>query len=229
MSRPLTVPRTARACSPFRARTPATRSLARNSTSSPTSTNWYVNSGCRAIATLAGSVQGVVVQIRIETLRPASSGKRRRRGAVSRGETHVDGGRDVVLVLHLGFRQGGGAARAPVHRALVAVNIAVLHEAADLLDDRPFVDRGHRQVLRAPLAEHTQPAELVALDADVPLGVGPAGGADLRRRHGSLPGPPVLVDLVLNRQPVAVPARNIRGVEPHHGARLHDNVLEDLV
>ena len=105
----------------------------------------------------------------------------------------------------------------------------MLHEAADLLDNRPFVDRGHRQVRRAPLAEHTQPAELVALDADVPLGVGPAGGADLRRRHGRLPGPQVLVDLVLNRQPVAVPARNIRGVEPHHGARLHDNVLEDLV
>ena len=145
------------------------------------------------------------------------------------GKAHVDRRGSVILVFHLRLRQRRRAAWAPVDRSLVAVNVAVLDEASDLLDDRPLVLRRHGEVGRAPFPEDAQPAEFLALDAHVLLRVSPARGPDLPRRHGRLLRSQILIHLVLDGQPVAVPSRDIRRVQAHHGARFHHHVLEDLV
>ena len=86
-----------------------------------------------------------------------------------------------------------------------------------------------------PVADDAEPLELLSLDVDVFLRVLAAAANLLERVHGpphvSIRGvePELLVHLMLDGQAVAVPARNVDGVVPQHGARLHDEVLQDLV
>ena len=74
-----------------------------------------------------------------------------------------------------------------------------------------------------------------ALDVDEPERVRPAAPALLGRIHGAAhvaPGlvePELLVDLMLDGQPVAVPARHVDGIVAEHRPRLDHDVLEDLV
>ena len=77
--------------------------------------------------------------------------------------------------------------------------------------------------------EDAEPLELLALDVDELLGVLPAFLADGRHGHGLFLLAEVLVDLDLDGQAVAVPAGDVGGVMPEHGAGLDDEVLEDLV
>ena len=63
-------------------------------------------------------------------------------------------------------------------------------------------------------------------------GIGPALGAEIEDGNGVLVlllRPVLLLDLPLDRQAVAVPARNVVGVEAAHLAGAVDHVLEDLV
>ena len=144
-------------------------------------------------------------------------------------EADVDRGRGLVLVLDLGLGQGGAAADAPVHGALAPVDLAVLEEFAQVVEDLGLVGRVHGQVGRLPGAQDAEALELVALDADELLGVSAALVADGRDGHVLLPVAELLVDVDLDRQPVAVPAGDVRGVVAEHGPRLDDEVLEDLV
>ena len=91
-------------------------------------------------------------------------GQRRRqrgeRGTALGGERELDedGGRAVRLVLHLGLGQGRAAPDAPVHRLLAAIDQILLDEAAERPDDGRLVGVAHRQVRRAPVAEHAEAA-----------------------------------------------------------------------
>src|SRR5699024_7614066 len=91
---------------------------------------------------------------------------------------------------------------------------------------------GHREIGVLPVADHAEALELVALDVDPFLREGPAFGAELVRRHLVL-APPLravlLLDLPLDRQAVAVPARDIAAVVPEHLPGAHDEILEYLV
>ncbi len=59
--------------------------------------------------------------------------------------------------------------------------------------------------------------------------IGLAEGPNLGEAHRSGLRAEILDDLVLDRQAVAVPAWNVRAIEPLHGQRADDDVLEHLV
>ncbi len=146
------------------------------------------------------------------------------------GEAHVDRRAHVVLVvLHLGLGERRAARDTPVDGLLRLVDEPSLDEQGELAHDRRLVEGRHREVGVAPLAQHAQPLELAPLHADVLLGVGPAGAAELDRRQLALLRAEAAVHLQLDREAVAVPARAVRRVEASHRAAAHDHVLEDLV
>ena len=154
------------------------------------------------------------------------------RGQLLRGEreAHVDLRRDVVLVvLDLGLGERGAAGDAPVDGLLRLVDEVLLGEVGELPDDRRLVERRHREVRVLPLAEDAEALELRLLDAHELLGVAATGLAEGDRRHLALLRPEVLVDLELDREAVAVPARAVRRVLAGHRPAAHDHVLEDLV
>ena len=142
---------------------------------------------------------------------------------------HVDRGRPVVLVLHLGLGQRRAAGGAPVHRLQSAVDLALSDELPQLTQDVGLVGERHRPVGVPPVAQAAQPLELLPLDVDELLGVGPAELALLRDGDLARLGAQLPVHLVLDGQPVAVPARHVGRVVTRHGAGLDDHVLEDLV
>ncbi len=144
-------------------------------------------------------------------------------------EADVDRRGGLVLVFDLGLGQGGPAVDAPVDRPFALVDLAVVEERAQVLEGLGLVGGLHGQVGRLPGAEHAEALEFLALDADEPLGVLAALLADGRHGHALLLLAEVLVDVDLDGQAVAVPAGDVGGVMPEHGAGLDDEVLEDLV
>ena len=108
-------------------------------------------------------------------------------------------------------------------------------EAAELARDDRLVSRIHRDVGIVPVAEHAEALELAPLDVDETVRVFSALPALLDRIHGvahvdaGAVEAELLVNLVLDRQPVTIPARHVDRVEAGHRARLHDHVLQDLV
>jgi len=65
----------------------------------------------------------------------------------------------------------------------------------------------HRQVGLGPFAEHTEPLESLALQADVFLGILSAFAPEVDRAHRGLFCPEQLINADLNREPMAVPSR----------------------
>ena len=150
------------------------------------STRAYCNSGWKATARFDGIVQGVVVQISTETLRPASA--RHSRGelagaVVGQRELDVDRRRRVVAVLDFGLGQRGAAMDAPVHRLLALVDQPLLHEPAERARDRRLIPEVHRDVGMVPVAEDAEPLEFLRHHADEPLGVGAARAPEVGHRH----------------------------------------------
>ncbi len=155
------------------------------------------------------------------------------RGADHR-KAHPDRRAGVVVILDLGFRQGGLFHRRPHHRAQAAIQRAVQQELADFPGDGGFRRRVHGGVAVAPGALHAQAAELAGLHAHPVVGVGAAFGAEIQDRDrllGRVPllGAMVFLDLPLDRQAVAVPAGDVVGVIAGHLAGTVDHVLVDLV
>ncbi len=177
-------------------------------------------------------VQGVVVQMSTDTCLP---GQRRQalrqlgRAGIAQRELDVDRRRGVRLVLHLGFGQRGAAVRAPVHGLLALVDHVLLDEPAERADDGGLVAERHGLVGVVPQADDAEALEVAALDVDVLLGVGAAGAAEVRRAHLPLLRAELAVDLQLDGQAVAVPARQVGGIEPRHVVGLDDQILQDLV
>src|SRR4051794_23657963 len=84
----------------------------------------------------------------------------------------------------------------------------------------------------SPVALDAEALELLALHVDPLLGEGPALAPELDHRHLVLVlalGAVFLLDLPLDRQAVAVPARHVVRVEAEHALRARHEVLEDLV
>ena len=133
------------------------------------------------------------------------------------------------LVLHLRFGERRAAVCAPVHGLLALVDHALLHELAEGADDGGLVAEVHGAVGRAPQADDAKALEAVPLDVEVLLGVRAAGPAKVGRAHLPLPGAELAVDLQLDGQAVAIPARQVRCVVASHVVRLDDQVLQDLV
>jgi hypothetical protein len=138
--------------------------------------------------------------------------------------------RAIVLILDLGLGERGRARRAPEDGFLPAIDEAVADAASERADLFGFVAAIGRDIRVRPVAEHAEAAELAALDIDEVVGVGAAAGADLDLRQGLLlRAPELLLDVQLDRQAVAVPARHVRREPARHRAVLHDDVLQHLV
>ena len=85
---------------------------------------------------------------------------------------------------------------------------------------------GHRQVGVVPLAQHAEADEILLLALDL------LGGKGARQFAHLVAGNVLavqLLDLVLDRQAVAVPARDIGRIETGQRLRANDDVLENLV
>ena len=138
----------------------------------------------------------------------------------------------VVVVLDLGFGERGLLHHAPHHRLGAAEQGAVERELHQLGGDGGLGPKIHGRVVVPPVALDAEALELVALHADPVLGELAALLAELVDGHFVLVlalGAVLLLDLPLDGQAVAVPARHVVGIEAQHllGARHH--VLQDLV
>ena len=150
-------------------------------------------------------------------------------GGIGDREGDPDGVRALVLVLDLGLGERGLARDGPVHRLLGTIDEALLDEAGEAAEDLAFVGRIHRAVFRSPVGEDAEALELAALLLDVGGGEFGAGLADAEGVERLLLGLEFLHHLVLDRETVAVPARDVRRAETAHGLVAQDGVLEELV
>ena len=167
--------------------------------------------------------------------RPVPEFRRQAGGERLDRELHVDRRGGLLLVFHLGLGQRRLAVHAPVDGLEPLVDRAPAHESPELARDHRLVGGRHGGVRVLPVPEHAQSLELLALDIDELGGVLAAAPDLLDRVHGlahvhrGRVEAELLVHLVLDGQPVAIPAGDVDGVAAEHGARLHDDVLQDLV
>jgi hypothetical protein len=162
-------------------------------------------------------------RVLVEARQPEGRGQLVRLGSE---EGHVHRRRSLVRVLDLELGQRGAAVETPVHRLQAAIDEAALDQPLERADLAGLVAEVHGPVRMLPVAEHAQALEVGHLLGDLLGGVGAAPGLHLVAAQLAPVG---LLDLVLDRQAVAVPARHVHGIEAGQLARLDDHVLEHLV
>ena len=141
-------------------------------------------------------------------------------------EGDVDRRRGAIGVLDLELGERRAAVEAPVDRLQAAVDEAALDQALQDADLAGLVAEVHRPVRMVPVAEHADALEVGHLLGDLLVRVGAALRLHLVARQAAAE---LLLDRVLDRQAVAVPARRVARVEAGELARLDDHVLQDLV
>ncbi len=150
-------------------------------------------------------------------------------GPVDDFEAHVDRRRRAFLVLDLGLRERGAAVEAPVHGLVALVEMAVADDLGERAQLLRLVARRQREIGVLPVAHDAEPDEVPALHVHLLGRVLAAGVAERLRVEPLRVAAQRLLDLVLDRQSVAVPARHVRRVESVERARLDDDVLQHLV
>ncbi len=130
-------------------------------------------------------------------------------------ELHRDRGRGVVVVFDFGFGQGGAAGKAPVDRALLAVDVSLADERIEKTDDRGLVIVVEGGVGLVPIAENAEALEVGALQVEEFFRILPAFLAHLELAHVFFAAAQLLVHLVFDGQAVTVPARHIGAVVSH--------------
>ncbi|MNM92966.1 hypothetical protein D3C81_1053220 [compost metagenome] len=147
-------------------------------------------------------------------------------GLVGNREGNVDGLRFLVGVLDFGLGQGRTAIEAPVHRLQALEHEALLDHLGQGTDFTGLVGEIHGLVRVVPVTQHTQADELGLLPFDL------LGSVLAAQLAGTVGGKVLAVgnlDLVFDRQAVAVPTWHVRRIEAGQGLGTDDHVLEDLV
>jgi len=147
-------------------------------------------------------------------------------------ERHIDLGRDNILIFHLGLGQRGLLDRRPHHRLGTAIQLSRLGKFQQLRDNRRLGVIVHRQIGLVPLRQYAQPLEFLALDVNPMVGIGPAFGAEFAGRDLVLVALLLAIfflDLPLDRQAVAIPARHIGRVLAEQALRADHQILQRLV
>ena len=145
-------------------------------------------------------------------------------------KAHEDGGARLVGVLNLGLGQRGVAVLAPVNRLVATIDHALIEHGLEDLDVGGIMLVIKRQVGVVPVAEHAQAAETGLLKLDVLDSKLVAELTDLGRRGlVELLGAEFLLDLMLDRLAMAVPAGDIGNLIALHHPVTVDHVLGDLV
>ncbi len=151
---------------------------------------------------------------------------RRQLGRLGALEADVDREALLVGVLDLELGQRRAAVEAPVHRLQSAIDEAAFDHALERAQLAGLVGEVHRLVGMLPVAEHAQALEVGHLLADLRGGVGTALGLHVVAAELAAE---FLLDRVLDRQAVAIPARRVLRVVAHQLTGLDDHVLQDLV
>ena len=136
------------------------------------------------------------------------------------------------MILDLGLGQRGLFHHRPHDRLGAAIELAGHGEFQELAGDHRLRPVGHGQIRVLEVALDAEAAELLGLHAHPMGGEVAAFLAELVDRHLVLVlalGPVLLLDLPLDRQAVAVPARHVIGVVAAHLERAGDDVLQHLV
>jgi hypothetical protein len=152
------------------------------------------------------------------------------------GKRHEDRIALIILILDLGLGQRGLLNDAPHDRLGAPVELVAHCELHDLARDLSFRRESHGGIRMVPVADDAEALELLALDAEPMLRECPTLPAE---RHEGLGvrqvrlraalGPVLLLDLPLDGQAMAVPARHVIGVEAEHLLGARHEVLQDLV
>ena len=150
-------------------------------------------------------------------------------GSVTHGKAHVDGFRGFVFVFDFRFGQRGAAVQTPVDRLETAHHMAISDDIAQGADDTRFRLRLHGEIGMRPVAEDAEADEIGLLQLDLACGITAAGSAKFRRAHLRARLADFLLDLLLNRQAVAVPARDVRTIETEHLVRFDDDIFQDFI
>ena len=144
-------------------------------------------------------------------------------------EPHVHRWRRALLVLDLRLRERRAAVQAPVHGLEAADQVAPADDRGKGAQLLCLIARCHREIRIVPVADDPETLEIHALRfhlarSELPAGLAEGVGIELLA-HASM----FLLDLLLDWQAMAVPARHVRRVVAVERARLDDDVLEDLV
>ena len=135
----------------------------------------------------------------------------------------------MILIFHLSLSQGGLAGGTPMDRFLSLVDGSIQKKLPELPDNGCLILKLHRQIRILPFTKDPQTLEFFPLNIHKLGGVIPAPFPDFNEGEFSFLHPKTFLDLMLNRQPVAVPSRNIGAIHSGHELRFHDEVLQDLV
>src|SRR5574337_384056 len=112
-----------------------------------------------------------------------------------------------------------------MNRFLSLIGCPRSEQPPQLTDNRRLVRVIHGEIGVRPVAEHPETSELLPLNVDKPGGVLTTELPLLDQRYFRLFAAQVFIDLMFDREPVAIPSRDIGGVVAEHRLRLDDDVL----
>ncbi len=165
----------------------------------------------------------------LDAFRQLHAEARGQRLRIARGIGHVHRRRFLVGVFDLRLGQRRAAVEAPVHRLHAAAQVAVVDDLRQRADLVGFEVEVQRLVRVVPIADHAQALEVAALQVDLLARVLAALLPEFDRVQLHADLAELLLDGDLDRQAVAIPARDVRCVEARQVLGLDDDVLEDLV
>ncbi len=144
-------------------------------------------------------------------------------------ERHVDGRGGFVIILNFRFRQRGTAVNAPVYRLRTFLQVTVADDFTQRTNDVGFSFEVHGQVRMRPVAQYAKTDKVFTLTINLGRCVFTALGAELSSGELLARLAVFLLYFQLDRQTVAVPARNVRRVIARESFGLHDNVFQNLI
>ena len=152
------------------------------------------------------------------------------RDFVHEAEVDVDAVAALIAILDLGFSQSRVASLAPVNRLAALVDLAACVHLGEHAHVSSLIAVVEGEVWLVPVAANPEPLELGALHVDVFHRPVVTELAELGLRNlGHLLRSELLLDHVLDRLAMTIPAGNVRRVVAAHGLVLDDEVLKHLV
>ena len=158
-----------------------------------------------------------------------SSEQRQGFGLIDGSEAHINLRRGFVLVLHFGLCQRGLTHHTPVNRFETTNHVPFGDDLAQSPHNARFHFWVHGEVGFVPLTHDAKADKISFLAGDLLRGVITASLAEgfVVDFHTGLTN--FLLNLVLNRQTVAIPARHVGRIEAHETAGFNDHILQNLV
>ena len=151
------------------------------------------------------------------------------RNIVQKLKADIDGWRGMIGILNFSFSQRSNTGGTPVNRLPATVQPAVMGEGRQFRSGLPLIAIGHSEVRVLPVPQNTKAFKFITLDADKLLGILTAGFTHLSLTNGIFLRAEVLLNLQLNRQTMAIPARDIGSMEPLHPLDLQNDIFQGFV